>query len=172
MATDFSLNYKVEIKKISEDDGGGYLALVPSLPGCMSDGETPEEALENVRDAIFSWIETAKELGREIPESDEYKADDEYSGKLSLRIPKFVHKQLAVRAKEEDCSINQLIQTYIALGLGKDFGTKNISINIDNGSEVLRSALNKAMRNEWKTITQSKDRTERIFEMITNKNNN
>jgi predicted RNase H-like HicB family nuclease len=67
------LNYKVEIVKLSEKDGGGYLAHVPKLPGCMSDGETPEEASKNIQDAIKCWIETAKELGREIPEFDEYK---------------------------------------------------------------------------------------------------
>jgi hypothetical protein len=37
------------------------------LPGCMSDGETPEEAIANVRDAIATWIEAAHDLGRSIP---------------------------------------------------------------------------------------------------------
>ncbi|WP_352404910.1 type II toxin-antitoxin system HicB family antitoxin [Sporanaerobacter acetigenes] len=41
-------NYKIEIMNLSDGDGGGFLAIVPSLPGCMSDGETREEALENV----------------------------------------------------------------------------------------------------------------------------
>jgi predicted RNase H-like HicB family nuclease len=49
------------------EDGGGFLATVPDLPGCMSDGETPEEAVTNVQDAILAWIEAARELGREIP---------------------------------------------------------------------------------------------------------
>jgi predicted RNase H-like HicB family nuclease len=39
---------------------------VPDLPGCMSDGETPEEALANVRDAVAAWIEEAHELGRSV----------------------------------------------------------------------------------------------------------
>jgi antitoxin HicB len=43
------------------------VALVPDLPGCMSDGETPEEALANVRDAIAVWIEAARDLDRPIP---------------------------------------------------------------------------------------------------------
>ena len=61
-------DYSVEISTLSEEDGGGFLATVPELPGCMSDGETQEEALANVRDAIVAWIATAKELGRKIPE--------------------------------------------------------------------------------------------------------
>ncbi|MGH2331774.1 type II toxin-antitoxin system HicB family antitoxin [Thermoanaerobacter mathranii] len=61
------LGYKIEIIKLSEEDGEGYLAVVPELPSCMSDGETPEEALKNVQDAIKYWIETAKKNGRKIP---------------------------------------------------------------------------------------------------------
>jgi len=56
------------IEPLSQDDGGGFLATVPDLPGCMSDGETPEEALLNVQDAILAWIEAAEELGRPIPQ--------------------------------------------------------------------------------------------------------
>ena len=61
------LEYAVHIERLAENDGGGYLATVPDLPGCMSDGETPEEALKNVQEAIVSWIEAAKEWKRPIP---------------------------------------------------------------------------------------------------------
>lgn len=61
------LDYRVVIEPLSQEDGGGYFATVPDLPGCMSDGETPEEAVANVQDAILSWIEAATELGREVP---------------------------------------------------------------------------------------------------------
>lgn len=50
-------DYEIHIRPLSEEDGGGFLAEVPELPGCMSDGETPQEALENVFDAIRCWIE-------------------------------------------------------------------------------------------------------------------
>jgi antitoxin HicB len=50
------------------EDGGGFVATVPDLPGCMSDGETPEAALANVRDAVAAWIEEAQALGRIVPE--------------------------------------------------------------------------------------------------------
>jgi len=43
------------------------VAFVPELPGCMSDGETPEEALANIRDAIEEWMAAARDLGYEIP---------------------------------------------------------------------------------------------------------
>ncbi len=52
---------------IEPAEGGGFIALVPDLPGCMSDGETEEEALHSVKDAIAEWIDEAKRLGRQIP---------------------------------------------------------------------------------------------------------
>jgi predicted RNase H-like HicB family nuclease len=61
------LEYPVLIEPLSPEDGGGFLATVPDLPGCMSDGETPEEALANVRDAVEAWIEEARTLGRAVP---------------------------------------------------------------------------------------------------------
>jgi antitoxin HicB len=61
------LEYRVVIEPIAVSDGGGFLATVPDLPGCMSDGETPEEALHNIEDAIAVWIDAAKELGHPVP---------------------------------------------------------------------------------------------------------
>lgn len=60
--------YKVMIEPLSEEDGGGYLATVPELPGCMSDGETRAEALANVEDAIATWLSCARKHGDPIPE--------------------------------------------------------------------------------------------------------
>jgi antitoxin HicB len=61
------LEYPVLIEPLSIEDGGGFLASVPDPPGCMSDGETPEEALHNVEDAIATWIEVADEMKRPVP---------------------------------------------------------------------------------------------------------
>ena len=62
------LEYAVRIERLADSDGGGYLATVRDLPGCMSDGETPEEALKNVQEAIASWIEAANEWKMDIPQ--------------------------------------------------------------------------------------------------------
>ena len=61
------LEYSVLIEPLPDEDGGGFLATVPDLPGCMSDGQTPEEALANVRDAVEAWIDEARALGRSVP---------------------------------------------------------------------------------------------------------
>ncbi|MGH7089295.1 MAG: type II toxin-antitoxin system HicB family antitoxin [Stellaceae bacterium] len=59
--------YRIALRPLEAAEGGGWLAEVPELPGCMSDGETPQRAIENVMDAIGCWIEAAKEDGRTVP---------------------------------------------------------------------------------------------------------
>ncbi len=61
-------DYAVVIEPLSAEDGGGFLATVPDLPGCASDGDTREEAARNVEDAIACWLEEARALGRAISE--------------------------------------------------------------------------------------------------------
>jgi predicted RNase H-like HicB family nuclease len=59
--------YKYEVIIYWSDDDNAYIAEVPELAGCMADGSTYEEALQNVQVIIEEWIETAKTLGRTIP---------------------------------------------------------------------------------------------------------
>ena len=61
------LDYAVRIERLAEKDGGGYVATVPDLPGCMSDGDTPEEALKNVQEAVASWTDAASQRQLNIP---------------------------------------------------------------------------------------------------------
>jgi len=62
-----TLSYKVVLEP-SKD--GGYSVYVPSLPGCVSEGDSYQEALDNIREAIQGWLEVAQELGDDIPTSD------------------------------------------------------------------------------------------------------
>lgn len=59
-------NYVIAIKYSDADNC--YLAVVPDLPGCIADGITPEVTFDNARAAIRTWIETAREIGRDVPE--------------------------------------------------------------------------------------------------------
>lgn len=60
---------KYEIIIYWSEEDGAFIAEVPELPGCAADGKTYQEALQNVEVVIQEWIETARELGRMIPES-------------------------------------------------------------------------------------------------------
>ncbi len=112
---DEQLKYPFEIRNLSEEEGGGYLISFPDLPGCISDGDTIEEAIKNGIDAMNSWIETAQEFNDSIPEPFSSQA----SGRFVQRIPKSLHVRLAERAKQEGVSMNALVTSIIAESLGK-----------------------------------------------------
>ena len=60
--------HKYEVIIYCSDEDGVFVAEVPQLPGCAAHGETQEEALKNINDAVGLWIETAREFGDPIPE--------------------------------------------------------------------------------------------------------
>jgi antitoxin HicB len=59
--------YPFTIRSLSAEDGGGYLIEYSDLPGCHSDGETPEEAIVNGRDALRSYLLSCKKHGEPMP---------------------------------------------------------------------------------------------------------
>jgi predicted RNase H-like HicB family nuclease len=69
-----SLEYPIVVEPLPAEEGGGFVATVPDLPGCMSDGETPEEAVSNVQDAIVTWIEAARDVGHAVPKPSRHLA--------------------------------------------------------------------------------------------------
>lgn len=94
--------YKIEL--VPDTEEGGYAVSCPELPGCISCGNTLEEAMANIEDAKLAWITAALEDGIEIPEPANL---DGYSGQFKLRMPKSLHKQLAEHSKREGISMNQ-----------------------------------------------------------------
>lgn len=60
--------FKYEVILFWSELDAAYIAEVPELPGCMADGATMQEALENVQAVIAEWIDTAKAEGRQVPE--------------------------------------------------------------------------------------------------------
>lgn len=108
-----STEYAVLVKPLPQSEGGGYVATVPDLPGCMSDGQTMQEAIENVQDAIECWKEAAAEEGRPIP--DPFSA----SGQWRQRVPKTLHAQLRELARCEGVSFNALVASFLAECVGR-----------------------------------------------------
>ena len=97
-----NLPYKLEI--VPDSDEGGYVARYPELPGCITVGETVESVVKNAVDAKKAWLKAALEEGTEIAEPVSL---DDYSGQFKLRIPKSLHRTLAMHSKEEGVSMNQ-----------------------------------------------------------------
>ena len=99
------------------DEGGhaGWVAEVEELPGCISQGQTPEEAVEHVREAMRDWIAVAMEDGVEIPEP---RIAADYSGHFVVRVPTSLHADLVRRAGKEGVSLNQFVATALAGAVG------------------------------------------------------
>lgn len=110
-----NLDYEIKLRKLSEEEGGGWFAQIPILPGCISDGESVEECLANLEDAKRGWIETCMDLGREVPEPSKV---SDFSGQLRVRMPKSLHQALSEKAKEENISLNQFILYQLSRGIG------------------------------------------------------
>jgi antitoxin HicB len=106
--------YPFQIRPLSKDDGGGFLIEYPDVPGCMSDGESPEEAIENGRDALRSCLRTMREFGDPIPLPGSFGAS---SGQWRQRVPKSLHARLVARAAQEGVSLNTLVTALLAEGL-------------------------------------------------------
>ena len=107
--------YPFEVRPLSAEDGGGYLISFPDFAECISDGESVEEAIENGRDALKATVAALKSRKLPVPAPN---SGGVASGKFVARVPKTVHALLATRARAEGVSLNALVLTFIAQGLG------------------------------------------------------
>ena len=98
------LPYSVIIRHMDDESGEYYFATVAELDGCMSHGKTLEEAASNIREAMEGWIETKLETGFPVPVPA---AQENFSGKFIVRLPKSLHAKLAREAEREGVSLNQ-----------------------------------------------------------------
>lgn len=106
-----SLPYQEVIVTAKE---GGYVGYISELKGCITQADTKEEILSMLEDAKENWLLAALEDGITIPEPQ---SEEEYSGRFNLRIPKSLHRALALSAKNEGVSLNQLVTSLLAGGL-------------------------------------------------------
>jgi len=98
--------YTTAIRKVKDESGEYYVAQVLEFDGCHAHGESPEEALRELQNAVRLWIEAKLARGWEIPEPI---TDDRYSGRFVVRTPKSLHRRLVQQAKLEGVSLNQLV---------------------------------------------------------------
>ncbi|TAK53443.1 MAG: type II toxin-antitoxin system HicB family antitoxin, partial [Bacteroidetes bacterium] len=61
------LPYRIELTPLAPEDGGGYYACIPLLQGCQSDGATPDEAIQHLREAQAAWLTSLLQHGDPIP---------------------------------------------------------------------------------------------------------
>jgi antitoxin HicB len=108
-----ALPYTIVLRR---DEDGDFLTRVEELPGCVSHGATPEEALKNIEEAKEAWIAERIESGQPVPEPPV--EDLLPSGKWVQRVPRTLHKRLSELAKRENVSLNQLVTSLLSQAVG------------------------------------------------------
>ena len=111
-----NLPYTIELIK----DPEGWFVRVKELEGCMSQGDTAEEAIEMIQEAMELWLEVSLEDGLPIPEP---RPDEDYSGKFVVRVPRSLHRDLVEQAAREGTSLNQTINVALARAAGRPVAT-------------------------------------------------
>ena len=104
--------YQFTVRPLSKEEGGGYLVEYPDVPGCMSDGETVEEAITNGREALRDSIDVFLESGRRLPKPSVEAAQ------WRQRLPRTLYSKLTKQAESEGVSINSLVTAIIAEAIG------------------------------------------------------
>jgi predicted RNase H-like HicB family nuclease len=105
----------VVVHDVDEDGNSGWVAEVEELPGAISQGRTPEEAVERVREAMRDWIVVALEDGVAIPEP---RTTGDFSGRFLVRVPASLHADLVRNADREGVSLNQFVTGALAGAVG------------------------------------------------------
>jgi antitoxin HicB len=106
--------YPFEVRPLTKEEGGGYLISFPDFSECISDGETPEDAIRNGMDALAEAIAALEDMGLPVPTPGSGGA---FSGKFIQRVPRSLHARLAARARQEGVSMNALVTTFLAESL-------------------------------------------------------
>jgi predicted RNase H-like HicB family nuclease len=110
--------YAHVVEPLSEVDGGGYPISFPDLPGCMSDGESIDEAIANGRDAFSAWMSARAHQGKPIPTPTRH-GESAPPVRMMQRLPRSLHASLVARARAEGTSLNTLVTMLLAEGLGR-----------------------------------------------------
>lgn len=100
-----SLNYAFVTEHLNEDGEQYWRLTVPLLPGVVAYGDSLTEATDELEAAKRIWFQTCLEKHIEIPEP----VDNAYSGRVTLRMPKTLHRSLAMNADNESVSLNAYI---------------------------------------------------------------
>lgn len=142
-------------RRLEPDELGGYVASIQEFPGCIAEGDTPGDAISNLDNSALSWIEAALATGYGIRDPISF---DGCSGKIALRLPRGLHKQVSELAELEETSINQLLVTAIANYVGeKHAQTKMSEVMLFEIRKVMSDGLVTFYRNNpWTLLITSK----------------
>ena len=145
--------YNVAIKQLSEDDGGGYLATFIELGRMITGlGETRDEAIEDLQASLPALEASFEENGEDFPKPEVKPDWDEFSGRVTLRLPKMLHAQLDRQSNSEGVSLNSYLVTILqsaatARAAGLEFGA--VQRNVGSKSNLYLPYGDFTESSEW-----------------------
>ncbi len=128
---------------IMPDDSGLYAAQILEFPGCFAEGDSIENAYRNLESAAESWIDAAESQGMEVPEPF---ASQGFSGTVSLRLPRSIHKRAAEFAHRDGVSLNQFLVSAIAARVGAEDLWRRLVDRLDGRLDQLLSRQTRSTR--------------------------
>jgi antitoxin HicB len=99
------------------DESGGFHAEIFEFPGCFAQGETLEETYKNLEGAAESWVQARLHHDQPVPEPFN---NTGYSGNISLRLPRSIHKRAALMAERERSSLNTYLVSAVSARVGAE----------------------------------------------------
>lgn len=128
--------YSFHVEWSKEDDC--FIATSPEFPGFSAHGPSRTKALEEAEKALELRVEAMIDEGMELPEPNQI---EQYSGQTRLRMPKWLHRELAEEAERQDVSLNSLLVSYLGRQLGRDEEGREIKKYITHLWQSLQEAL-------------------------------
>lgn len=116
-------NYIVKVTPLSKVDGGGFIASVEEIPGCVSDGQTREEAIENLRGAFDDVIAALGDWGQSVP-AGKAKAPAQFL----FRPSRTMYERMKLQAEEDGVSLNAFVAEAVAMRIGSVAAEKKSAV--------------------------------------------
>jgi predicted HicB family RNase H-like nuclease len=134
-------SYNITVRQVEEDGERLFEARIREFPDVLEFGDTAAEAYELAIDTIETTAEAFKEMDRKMPAPATF--EDDYSGRVTLRVPKRLHRALAQHAEDESISLNQYLVSVLSYHAGTQFVDRDQSAK------------------PWRPVDKVKARTER-----------
>lgn len=118
---------------------GTFTVRIAEFPGCIAQGDSLEEAFGNLHEAAKAWIQTALDLGQEVPAPLE---EQTYSGRVLVRFPASIHRRASEMAGRENTSLNQFIVSVVSEKVGARDATERLLELLDQRLAEAKSESN------------------------------
>jgi predicted RNase H-like HicB family nuclease len=133
---------------LPDEETGTYAAEILEFPGCVAQGDTPEEAYRNLEEAAKGWIQAALDLDQDILEPA---MNQGYGGRIALRLPRGLHRRAAQMAEREGTSLNQFLVAATAERVGASSLYGRMVQRLEQ--RAIQTAMQQAVNTAMRTVT-------------------